>query len=220
MRFSHLCRLLPALAVIVFSVAPSFAQTDYRTSSTGMLTVGAGLAIGTSMTLKPEEGANVVPGLAWKLTADATYPLSPSVAAMLSFGLNSRSLVTHPNKAADQKSAVNVSYFGINPAFKFSVFALGVNFLFPMSASVTADDKTTDLTSAQEDMLNTLIEPRIAFIVPLMDEEIGWLGLTIGAGLTIDDYFDRFPNSQANNQMVSADLGLTWQFGIKGTGRR
>src|SRR5688500_3714600 len=97
-----------------------------------------------------------------------------------------------------------------------------MNFGLPLSGSVTdvANDKTDDLTDAQMEQVNTMIEPRLSFTVPLVDEEIRGRGLTVGAGLTIDDFMQRPPGSKANNQMVSGHRGLTWQFGIKGTGRR
>lgn len=185
-----------------------------------MLTVGAGFAPGVSMTLEPEDGQKISPAFAWRLTADATYPLSPTVAAMLSFGLDSRASAVFPNDHSEDKATTHISYFVLNPAFKFSVFSIGLNLGFPLSASTTFHDVSVDANDATMDLVNTMVEPRIAFIIPLMDEEIGWLGLTIGAGITLDDYFKRPANSKANLQMVAAHLGLTWQFGIKGTGRR
>ena len=221
MSFPRLTRMLPALVAAVVAAGSASAQTDYRTSSTGMLTVGAGFSGGTSLTLEPVEGSKIKPVFAWRLTADATYPLNSTVAAQLSLGLDNRGVRRHPQADADLWADEHIGYFSIYPSFKFSVVSLGLNILMPMGGSHTFfNGVTEDFSDAENDKLNTLLEPRLGVVVPIVVEEIGWLGLTFGGGVTIGEYIDKPTGVEMNNQMVSGHAGLTWQFGIKGTGRR
>ena len=207
--------MLPLLAAGVLLVGSAHAQTDYRTKATGMLTVGAGFAGGASLTLEPQEGEKVKPLFAWRLSADATYPLNPTVGAMLSLGLDSRGFRTHAHDNDDDYRDARLMYFSIFPAFKFSAFTLGVNFGLPMSA--TSTEETGTETDIDSDDVNTLIEPRLGVVIPVLDEDIGWLGITLGGGISVGDVVEPIANTEMSNQMVSGHLGLTWQFGIKGT---
>jgi hypothetical protein len=207
--------MLPLLAAGVLLVGSAHAQTDYRTKATGMLTVGAGFAGGASLTLEPQEGSKIKPGFAWRLTADGTYPLNPTVAAMLSLGLDSRGFRTHAHDDADDYVDTRLSYFSIFPAFKFSAFTLGLNLGIPMSASATTDAGIT--TDADMDEVNLLVEPRLGVVIPVVDEDIGWLGITLSGGISTSDVINVPQGIEMSNQMVSGHLGLTWQFGIKGT---
>jgi hypothetical protein len=222
-------RMLLGLVVLLGVVASASAQTDYRTKATGMLSVGAGFAGGASLAIEPPDGFKNKPLFAWRLTADATYPLNPTVAAMLSIGLDSRGWRTHVHDEEDAFTDTRISYFTIFPAFRFSAFTLGVNIGFPMSATQTAPDIsgneiTEDFSETRmspfNGTLNTMIEPRLGVVIPVVDEDIGWLGLTLGGGIALDKAFEPNIDSDANFQMVSGHLGFTWQFGIKGTGRR
>ena len=221
MRSSHLYRLLFVLIAGVLSVATATAQTDYRTKSSGMLTIGAGFAGGASVILEPPPGSKTKPVFAMRLTADVTFPLNPTVATMLSLGLDSRGWRLHPHDASDAWTDTKISYFSIYPAFKFSAFTLGVNFGFPMGAStVNAAGQEHDFTDAESNDLQTMVEPRLGVVIPVVDEDIGWLGLTLGGGVTVSDAVKVPSGAEVNFQTVSGHLGLTWQFGIKGTGIR
>lgn len=221
MRSSRLIRMLPALVAAVVAAGSAHAQTDYRTQSSGMFTIGIGFAGGASLTLEPPEGSKIKPVFAWRLTTDMTYPINPTVAAQLSLGLDNRGVRRHHQANADAWADEHISYFSMYPSFKFSVVSLGVNFMLPMGGSVTYfNGQSEDFTDEINDKLHTLIEPRLGITVPIVDEEIGWLGLTFGGGVTIGDYIETPAGSEINNQMVSGHAGLTWQFGIKGTGRR
>jgi hypothetical protein len=223
MRSLHLYRLLFLFLVGAVVVSSAHAQTDYRTKATGMLSVGLGFAGGASIPLEPPEGLKFKPGFAWRLTADAAYPINPTVGAMMSIGLDSRAFKFHPHASSDEASTTttHISYFSIYPAFKFSAFTLGVNFGFPMGASnAFGAGNSIDFTDAEFDKVTTLIEPRLGVVIPVVDEDIGWLGITLGGGITVSDIIEVPSTMEANYQMVSGHLGLTWQFGIKGTGRR
>jgi hypothetical protein len=217
---TKLYRLLLALVALLGVVGTASAQTDYRSKSTGMLTVGAGFAGGASMALEPPEGSKYKPLFAWRLTADATYPLNPTVAAMLSLGIDRRGFRSHPQDDDANFADFGVTYFSIYPMFRFSAFTLGVNFGFPMSASTSfKNDVVLDYDESIAP-LQTMVEPRLGVVIPLVDEDIGWLGLTLGGGIALAPPTEVPDNAPFNNQMVSGHMGLTWQFGIKGTGRR
>ena len=51
--------------------------------------------------------------------------MNPTVAAMLSIGLDSRGFRAHPNNMEEAWQDFNVSYFAIYPAFRFSAFTIG-----------------------------------------------------------------------------------------------
>ena len=38
--------------------------------------------------------------------------------------------------------------------------------------------------------MTTLIEPRVGAIIPVMDSMIGWLAITLTAGISLDEYLD------------------------------
>lgn len=221
MSFPNHCRALLVLLVLFGAVTTASAQTDYRTKATGMLSVGIGFSGGASMAIEPPDGAKYKPSFAWRLTADGTYPLNPTVAAMLSLGLDSRGWRTHPTDDESSWSDFSVSYFSIYPAFRFSAFTLGLNIGFPMSASSSYyTGVTEDFDESRGSSLQTMIEPRLGVVIPVVDEDIGWLGLTLGGGIALAPPYEVPDNAPFNDQMVSGHLGFTWQFGIKGTGRR
>jgi len=55
--------------------------------------------------------------------------------------------------------------------------------------------------------------------VTLLDQQIGWLGLTLGIGYSISPVLDLPSSGSYDYHMVSGHMGLTYQFGINGTGR-
>lgn len=225
MRSTNPYRLLLGLLALVCVVGSASAQTDYRTKSTGMLTVGVGFAGGASLAIEPPDGFKSKPLFAWRLTADATYPINPTVAAMLSLGIDSRGFRMHDFDDPENLLDTKISYFTLYPQFRFSAFSIGLNIGFPLGATQTFpngtfEDFSETKPSPFNGALNTLIEPRLGVVIPLVDEDVGWLGLTLGGGIALDQAFEPNIKSDANFQMVSGHLGVTWQFGIKGTGRR
>jgi hypothetical protein len=221
MTSAHLHRLLCLLAVGALAVSHARAQTDYRSKATGMLSVGAGFSGGASLALDPPNGVKYKPVFAWRLTADASYPLNPTVGAMLSLGIDSRGNGAHPFNSSNDVSTTRITYFSIYPAFKFSAFTLGVNLGFPLGATVTAPNGvSTDFDEASGGALQTMVEPRLGVVIPVMDETVGWLGITLSGGYTVSDFHEMPSGAEWNDHLVSGHLGVTWQFGIKGTGRR
>jgi hypothetical protein len=104
------------------------------------------------------------------------------------------------------------------PGIRFSTFHLGLNIGIPMSGVRSNDTTSLDFTDAQVDEMNVMIEPRIGAIIPLVDQESGWLGLMASAGYALNAVAKEI-NSQGQTvdtpwQFASLHLGLTWQFAL------
>lgn len=212
--------VLVAVGLIPLLSAPLAAQTDYRGKSTNMLTVGLGFSGGASLISAPPEGAKVKPIFAWRLTADGSYPLNPTVGAQMSLGIDSRGTRLHQFEHPDQYVDTRVSYFVLTPGFKFSAFTLSFNIGLPMSGTFSTSAGSEDIPSEAWDKVEVLLEPRLGALIPLVEEPIGWLGLTLDAGYALNEMFETegVTNGQ-DGHLITGHMGLTWQFGIQGTGR-
>jgi hypothetical protein len=220
MMFLRRTTIVLAAALLAAAVTNVSAQSDYsKRKASRSLTVGLGFAGGASLdTHEPPEGTNVSPIFAWRGTVDATYPLTPVISTTLSFGLDSRGTKYYADADDEVYNVGRFTYFTLTPAFRFSAFYLGLNLGFPMSGTSTvkqgsnASEQTADVSDATMEFYQTMIEPRIGAIIPLMDEESGWLGLTIIGGYQVNEIIEK-----AENHYASLHLGLTWQFAIPGT---
>jgi hypothetical protein len=195
------------------------------------LTVGLSFTPGAAISLEAPELWKIGPIFAWRAGVDALYPLTPVISASLGFGLDHRgtALRWHNDKTMWEERFVD--YFHITPGFQFSSFWMGISFGFP-SGGVRrwqnfsdGPEQSTELDT-DVNKLATMIEPRIGAVVPIMDEEIGWLGLTVGAGYNLSDISESktflpgaFEKQNVGSQTVSLHLGVTWQFAIPGTSR-
>lgn len=228
MRFP--IRVSFVLAVALLLAESLLAQTDYSNrSATASLTLGLAVPLGASMIIDPPEGSKVSPIFAFGVDAAATFPLTPVISSCLNLGYASRGAKLRAESNSDVYDVTRVGYFGIAPGFQFSAFYIGVNFLMPMGGTITTkagaatSETSRDLTSAEEDKLETLIEPRIGAVIPLLEDETGWLGLTILGGYTVNEMSDRgdnLPDNAGAFNMVSGQIGVTYQFAIPGTSRK
>jgi hypothetical protein len=198
-----------------------------------MLSVGLGFAGGISMTIDAPENWKLAPGnFAYRTGVDVSYPLTPSIGATLGLGLDSRATKLYWYSDKTLWESRRVDYFSITPGFRFSSFFLGLNLGIPMGGArfwqnaADVGEQSIDLDN-DADKLLVMIEPRVGVVVPVLDEEIGWLGLSFTAGYNLNNMSDRIdfmPGSARKTtlgtQTLSAHLGLTWQFGIPGTGRK
>jgi hypothetical protein len=104
-----------------------------------------------------------------------------------------------------------------------------MNIGLPMSGSyhtqtgtVTSDRAMTD---TEFDEVSVLAEPKLGAVVEIMNNESGWLALTIMGTVSIGEVYDRgeIPAAAADAagdfHVTSAQLGLTYQFAIPGTKR-
>lgn len=218
---------LAALVVCSGLASRALAQTDYSSSkSTSYLTIGPSFSGGASMIISPPEGSKVVPLFAWRAAADATYPLSPSIGAALGLGLEGRGNRLRSPSSTEFYTNTNLTYFSINPGFRFSAFYVGLNLGFPMSGSTLTktpvSETSVDMTDAEFDKLEVLIEPKIGAVVEILNNENGWLGMTIMGSITAGEISDRGDVTSDNAgdfHMVNGQLGLTYQFAIPGTKR-
>jgi len=197
-----------------------------------MLSVGAEFAGGLSMSFDPPPDWKVSPSVfSYHAGVDATYPLTPIVGASLGLGLDSRGTKYAWFDDKNMWEIRRVNYFTITPAVQLSAFYVGLNIGFPVGGSRTWQNYSGERERSQEldskdDSLLTMIEPRIGAVIPLLEEEIGWLGLSVTAGYNLSEMSEKgdfLPapsvTEQSATQAVSLHLGLTWQFGIPGTER-
>jgi hypothetical protein len=218
------------LLAVVACAQPKSAYADREATSS--LTAGLGFAGGASISLDAPELWKVSPVFAWRANVDISYPLTPVIGASLSLGIDQRGTKVYWYEDKTMWDERIVDYFHITPGFTFSSFYLGVSIGIP-TAGVRRWQDFSDGPEMQTELdkdvnkLATMIEPRIGAVVPLMDEEIGWLGLTVSAGYNVSDLSESstfFPGAFAKqnigSQTASMHLGLTWQFVIPGTSRK
>lgn len=214
---------LVALSFCGGLASEALAQSDYSSAkSTSYLTIGPSFSGGASMIIDPPEGSKVVPLFAWRGAADLTYPLSPSIGAAFGLGLEGRgNRLRHPDNT-ESYTNTNITYFSLNPGFRFSAFYIGLNIGLPMSGSYSTKETSTDMPAADFDKLNVLIEPKLGAVVEIHNSESGWLGMTIMGSISASEYLDRgevTADAAGDFHMVSGQIGLTYQFAIPGTKR-
>lgn len=217
--------------MLVYSAARAQSESDVM--ATDKLSVGLGYAAGATVSLDPATNWKVVPSLTYRVGVDATYPITDVIGATLGLGLDKRALEFrwYLDPGIWERRAVN--YFTVSPGVKFSAFHLGLNIGFPMSATRTWQNGPDARENAQEldptaDTLNVLLEPHIGAIIPIVNRDFAWFGLTIQAGYALNNMSERFifsPGQEVGSQYrstqaVSFRLGVTGQFGIPGTDRR
>ncbi len=218
----HARSLALGVLAVCLPAMTATAQTNYgKRKATRQLTLGAAFGVGASMILSPPPGAKVKPIFAWRGTAEASYPLTETVGTALGLGLDSRGYSLHPDGAPEDYVDTRITYFTFTPGFTFSAFYIGMNIAMPMSGTASSEAATSDISDAEMDNFTTLLEPRVGAIIPLMDEETGWMGLTILGGASLNEMVDRADVSgdESDYHMVSLHLGLTYQFAIPGTKR-
>ncbi|HVK38980.1 MAG TPA: hypothetical protein VNA88_10640 [Candidatus Kapabacteria bacterium] len=223
--------VLGAAALLLAAASSATAQRASSTGATKMLSIGAGFAGGASLLMDPADNWKVTPVFAWRGTVDASYPINDVVGAWLSLGLDRRGGDFYWYNDKDLRERRMVNYFTLTPGINVKGLVLGVNLGFPMGGSRTyqngsdAGERTLEL-DADADGLSMLIEPRIWGAIPLLDEKIGWLGITIGAGYALSDMTDdpgflpgETDGRTFSSGTASAHLGFVWMFGIPGTAR-
>lgn len=127
---------------------------------------------------------------------------------------------------SDQYNGVNnddsfvgeYNYFIINPNFIYSNFILGLNIGIPIRWSIRNLSNTFVITSTTGEDMVTNAEVRLGGIIPLFQNELGTLNLTILGGymlrqVEIDPlsgaYYNRSP------RMASLMIGINYLFTLK-----
>jgi|GEM_PF-1526458 len=243
-------RLLLCLCVVSLATASAGAQVPTpskwgtRTSTRG-LTVGPYATFGAAMTIGAPNSLKVEPRFAYRLGADATYPLTTGISATLGLGLDSRATEMYHYNQEELYEIARVNYFSITPGFAFRTFWLGLNMGIPAGGGRTLNlNEETDLDFDEESPLynnpflqapferdtaglafplkpNFMLEPRIGARIPVMESESGWLGVDVSLGYTLNELFERSSDhpgdSDADYHMPSIHVGLSYKFGIPGT---
>jgi hypothetical protein len=246
----HIYRsLLPAFCALILGAlfAPSIqAQTDYSyRGALSRLSIGVGASFGFAVPVgdltdtsagnhgKIDEAA---PGFATRFGLNLSYPLSRTIRLHLASGLDIRNVGKKLHNFEADGTELNarsyhVQYFYIEPGFSYSAFKLSLNIGMPMSATQPVPDPTGTVATDQtmevpSDKMEMMLEPRLEASLVLIDEELGWLGLTFGGGFPLNTLFKKDDTSglyQTEGDIpvtraLNLQLGLTYQFAIPGTG--
>jgi hypothetical protein len=206
--------LLTVVILIIGSTVSGAAQSFSERNARAGITIGPGFSAGASMVTDSPEGFKVKPIFAWRVEANTTLPLTEAMNALMTLGVDSRGTKFHLENNSDIYTDWRVTYFSLYPQFSFSGFSLGINLGIPVSASGTSGSRDTEVDLKD---VPVMIEPRIGGVIPLMDEEVGWLSLILGGGYCINDFLDVGAGPDASG--VSAHLGLRFEFLLPGTER-
>lgn len=204
----------------VISVESVQAQTfdDDRHARAG-LTIGPGFAAGGSMILDSPNGYKIKPVFAWTGELSTTYPITEVISSSLTMGIQSRGARVHHFQNEDIYTDTRVLYFTLYPNFTFSGFNLGFNLGLPLSGTETSyTDFSSDLSN---DLLNTMAEVRLGATIPVADDEVGWMSITVLGGYSFSKMLD-YPDiveSFGDWRNVSLLVGFRFEFLIPGTER-
>ena len=217
------------LTVVItsFGVHGLWAQGDDREARAG-LTIGPGFSAGGSIIAKTPELNKVKPIIAWRGEVSTTYPLSDIITAGLVLGVDSRGTRVHFHSNSDLYNNWRVNYFSFYPSFTFSGVNIGMNIGLPLSGTVTDPEGTSvDIEEGGVPGFGTsgalelplLLEPRLGGVISLLDDETGWLSLTIFGGYGISELVD-FPeptDTFGDWRHFSLELGVRYEFLIPDT---
>lgn len=233
MNVQMIARSLALLLAPMLVYSAASAQSESELTATEKLSIGLGYSTGATMSLDPAINWKVLPSITYRVGVDATYPITDIIGATFGLGLDKRALEFRWFMDPGVWERRSVNYFTVSPGVKFSAFHLGLNVGFPMSGTRTWQNGADARKNAQDldptaDTLNVLLEPHIGAIIPIVDRDFAWFGLTIQAGYALNNMSERFifsPGQEVggqyrSTQTVTFRLGVTGQFAIPGTERQ
>lgn len=229
--FRTVVRSLLLLSVFLVAGTAGRAQSPEITA-TQMFSLGPGYSGGATVSVDPSLYWLVFPVYSYRFGLDATYPITPVVDATLGMGVERRAAGFRwfQETSVWEKRAVN--YLTFSPGINISALHLGFDIGVPTGGTRTwrngpdARANESDL-DPDADSLNVLLEPCIGAVIPVYDNRIGWLGVTIMAGYALNNMSEHFmfsPGQEVdrvirNTGTFSLRIGLTGQIGIPGTAR-
>lgn len=192
---------------------------DDREARAG-LTIGPGIQTGASMTLDSKQGYKIKPVFAYKLEAHATYPLTPIINAGLGLGYESRGTREHVFDRSDIWQDYRVGYFTINPSFSFSGVNMGFVFGFPVGGGIT-NYGGASFDFDESDDIPVMIDARLEGVIPIYDDEVGWLSLVFGGGYSLNELIDYPEGTELFGDWnhVSGHIGFRFEFLVPDTER-
>lgn len=237
------CLFFVAAAGIASAQLPVPSKWGDHTSMRG-LTVGPYLAFGPTLTVGAPNSLKVNPRLTYRLGADASYPLTPVIAATFALGLDSRATEMYQYDNEDFYEIVRVNYFSLTPGFSFRSFWLGLNMGIPVGGKRTLaingestemeldfDEHSPFFSQApfERDTAglafplepNFMLSPSIGARIPITESELGWLGIEVSISYTLNELFERSSEHPGDNSadyhMPAIHAGVFYKFGIPGT---
>lgn len=171
------------------------------------------------MTLDSREGEKIKPLAIWRGEVNTTYPLTEVISAALALSVDSRATRSHHFEVEEVYNDTRVTYFSFYPSFTFSGFNIGFNIGVPLGGSVTPSaGNSVDIDGSS---LPTMLETRLGGVIPLVDDESGWLSLTVHGGYSFSELVDYPEPVEAFGDWrhVSLAMGVRFEFLIPDTER-
>lgn len=125
---------------------------------------------------------------AFAFGAMGAFAFNPEWGASLAIAYDSRGMYFHQEAQDVPNQDFTFNYLSLQPSLKFKNFLLGINIGVPMGGTSKV---TTSLGSVSSDIqdtsLNTLIDIRIAGLLPIVENDMGNLDFYIQASYCISD---------------------------------
>lgn len=207
------------IAALLLGCAAATAQTNYseNTAST-QLTVGAGAAFGVAVPVGSLDSIfEPAPGVAFRVGANLRYPIDRTIGLQINAGFDSRSVGKKVGEELDARN-YRFNYFFIEPGVSISAFRVSLNVGLPLSGSEPGETPDSESLQVQSTQMEMLLEPRVGATLVLMDDQMAWLGLTVDAGVHLNQLYKNadalVPGDIPATRPFTAHIGLTYQFAI------
>ena len=118
---------------------------------------------------------------------------NPEWGAALAIAYDSRGMYFHQQSADEPNLNLTINYLSFQPSLKFKNFLLGANIGIPMSGK--ADYKLGTISTSKSintDSLNTLIDIRVAGLLPIVENDMGNLDFYIQLSYCVSDAVTAF----------------------------
>ena len=156
-----------------------------------------------------------------------SYAANRDIGFTLSLGYEALGMHFYQYNDASAFETITLSYFTIQPSFRFKNFLIGINIDLPVSSSfevsgnVAHASPSSDFASSK---LNTLIDIRLEGLLPLVENDFGNLYFLMQASYclssavggdgfyTVGQNFANAPNKVTSSPLPSAQLGLSYLF--------
>jgi hypothetical protein len=228
MKHNHLQHLLATIALLlVAGASPALhGQTDYSSrKATSRLGIGVGASIGVAVPISGDlpDSVEAAPGFAFRGGLNITYPITHTIGVFFNTGIDTRGVGKKIAGEADNR-VYSATYFFLEPGISLSAFKVSVNIGLPSAFSFPEKEAFSPATGDLKELMETMIEPRLGGTLVLVDQKEWWLGLNVDIGMTLNTLFKEeyisplFDNDVPAMKMFSGHFGLTWQFGVPGTG--
>jgi len=217
-------------SVVSDSFAQEFAQPYKRWEFGVFATGGLSVFFGTV-----PDGSKTDIHVAWTAGGLFAYTFKPDFGVAMGLGIENRGMYFHEQSKDEPNETIDLTYLSIQPSLKFKSFLLGVNIGIPMSVTQTITGTTTQtdpfivpaskITSSDQ---NTIVDIRIAGLLPLVENDAANLDFIIQASYCLSDAIggngfyttsqnrQNSPNPVTKSPLPTVQIGLAYLFSPMG----